>query len=150
MFYLRLAFPFANGFTWPSVRASVLRSCIPRRDRAALTGDRGARTGALRSSHQIAGRGGPPQRIGKEVDRLSEDWADLLDATDPTQYLAVQHTLEWAFGILEDVPATETAPQIPMSEKRLRDIRRGVVEPNAGHRVAMIRIAKCRENEPAS
>jgi hypothetical protein len=90
---------------------------------------------------------GPPQRIGKEVDRLSEDEDYLLDATDPTQYLAVEHTLEWALGILEGAPATEIAPQIPMSEKRFRDIRSGVAEPNEGHRSAIIRIAKCRENE---
>jgi hypothetical protein len=92
---------------------------------------------------------GQPRRIGKEVDRLDEDQEYSLESLDPTEYRATRETLEWALGVLEQEPATEIAPLVGMSERRFRDIRRGlVIKVRPEHRVAIIGLARSRSNMP--
>lgn len=89
--------------------------------------------------------GGTPRRIGKEVDRLDEDEEFTLDRPDPAEYIDEDATLEWALSILADEPASRVAPLIGMSERRFRDVRRGLVKDvRREHRNAIIRLAMNR------
>jgi hypothetical protein len=86
--------------------------------------------------------GGPPRRIGKEVDRLDEDDEFTLDRPDPAQYASSHATLEWALQVLSDQPASGIALRIGMSERRFRDIRtRRVRNVRRNHRNAIIQLA---------
>jgi hypothetical protein len=88
---------------------------------------------------------GQPRRIGKEVDRLDEGEDFTLGDTDPAEYTARKYTLEWALGILADEPASRLAPLLGMSERRFRDIGRGLVKrTRAASRDAIIRLARSR------
>lgn len=89
--------------------------------------------------------------IGKEVDRLDEDAEFTLNRPDPAEYRSTGATLEWALGILESEPASKLAQLVGMSERRVRDIKKGRVKRvRAAHRNVLIKLALERfKVEPA-
>jgi hypothetical protein len=89
--------------------------------------------------------GGAPCRIGKEVDRLDEDEEFTLDRPAAVEYTSRGTTLAWALKALEDEPASKIGPLVGVSERRFRDIRRGLVKKvQRRHASAIVRLAQDR------
>jgi hypothetical protein len=93
---------------------------------------------------------GAPRRIGKEVDRLDEDDEFILERSDPAEYTSTRPTLKWALGVLADEPAAKIAPLLGMSERRFRDVRKGLVKTvRRAHVKSIVLLAQTRQRPEA-
>jgi hypothetical protein len=66
-------------------------------------------------------------RIGKEVDRLDQEEGASLEPDQPVEYEL--DTLAEDIAYLAQFPQKETASAIGMSDRRWRDIARGIAKP---------------------
>lgn len=66
-------------------------------------------------------------RIGKEVDRLDEDDGAALEPEQPIEY--ERDGLAEDVGYLAQFPQAEVASEVGMSERRWRDIVKGLSQP---------------------
>lgn len=86
---------------------------------------------------------GEPARIGKEIDRLYEEEDVTLDDQEPIHYRDddTDLELEAALEVLKQIPQTDVASEIGISERRLRDIEHGRVRPRKARREAILWLA---------
>jgi hypothetical protein len=110
-------------------------------------------TSADKNAHGILGRlnlvGGFPCRIGKEVDRLDEDDEFTLERPEALEYETSNATIDWALSVLESEPASKLAVVAGMSERRMRDIKKGRTKHvREAHRTTLIKLALERSKQP--